>query len=436
LIERDGVRLHYLEWSPAREGRGPALLLLHGLSSNARVWERMAAQLPARRVIALDQRAHGLSDRPAAGYAMAELVADAAHAVDALGLGRPVVGGHSWGAAVALALAADRPELAAGLAFVDGPAGSFSRRMTWEEAAARMQPPLPVYADLEAAVEAQRSFLGDVWGEDLRGFVRSGLVETDGGLASTLTTTVRHEILAELYRFEPEALFAGVEGPILIAAAGRPWPGAPPELIAWRQQTVAEVERLRPDARVRWYDSLHDVPLFCPAELGSDVERLAIAAGFADVARDASALDGDWTRPAQSDEGAWDAKDVLAHLSSSQASLAAVIGAPPREAGGDGRPASLPRSQGEVAPEGRRGFDPDRWNASQVRRRRETPPAELVRELRDGAATIHAALMEHDLEAPTTVGPFAGVPIGEAMTRMLGHQRLHLAELRAALAAG
>ena len=411
------MRLHYLEWSPAREKREPPLLLLHGLSSNARVWERMAAQLPARRVVALDQRAHGLSDRPDAGYATAELVADAAHAVDALGLGRPVVAGHSWGAAVALAFAAGRPALAAGLVFVDGPAGSFGRRMTWEEASVRMQPPLPVYPDLEAAVEAQRSFLGDVWGEDLRGFVRTGLVETEGGLASTLTADVRREIVADLYHFEPEALFPRVEGPILMAVAGRPWPGAPPELIEWRRQTVADVQALRPDARVRWYDSLHDVPLFCPAELGSDVERLAIAAGFADVARAASTLDGEWSRPAQSDEGVWDARDLLAHLASSQVSLPAVIGAPRPEAGGEGRPA----------------FDADRWNASQVRRRREAPPAELVRELREGAAGIHAALMEHDLEAPTGVGPFASVPIGEAMMGMLGHQRLHLAELRAAL---
>ena len=414
------MRLHYLEWSPEHDVREPALLLLHGLSSNATVWRRMAAALPARRIVALDQRAHGRSDRPDTGYAVADLVGDAAHAIEALGLGRPVVAGHSWGAAIALALASDRPDLASGLAFVDGPAGSMSRRMTWEEAAARMQPPLPVYADLDAAVEAQRRFVAEAWGEDLRDFVRAGLVETEDGLASTLTAPVRLEVLTALYGFEPEGRFSLVDGPVLLAVAGRAWPGMPPELAEWRRTVVGEVERLRPDARSRWYDSLHDIPLISPGELAGDVERLAIAAGFADVARSAAALEGDWGRPAQSPEGDWSAKDVLAHLASTQVSLPAVIAAPPPPPGGDGRPA----------------FDPDRWNASQVRRRRETPPDELVRELREGAAGINGALMEHGLDDPTGGGPFAGLPAGEAMVRMLGHQRSHLAELRAALEAG
>src|SRR5438128_1848147 len=69
-LERDGTRLHYLEWlvegpPPPRTPEAP-LFLLHGLSSNARFWTRFAGRFPRRRVIALDQRSHGLSD-PARG---------------------------------------------------------------------------------------------------------------------------------------------------------------------------------------------------------------------------------------------------------------------------------------------------------------------------------------------------------------------------------
>jgi pimeloyl-ACP methyl ester carboxylesterase len=419
--ERAGVRLHWYEWRPDGPAREPALLLLHGLSSNARIWERMVAHLSGRRIVALDQRSHGLSDRPESGYALDDLVADAAGVIGELGLGRPLVAGHSWGAAVALALAAERPELAGGLVVVDGATSSFSRLMSWEEAAARMQPPLPTYADLDAAAAAEHEYLGETWGDDLRAFVRSGLVETQAGsLTPTLTAEVRLQILRQLFDFQPELEFANVEGPILLAMAGQVWPGAPKEFVERRRRAVEEVVELRPDAQVRWYESRHDVPLIRPAELAGDVERTAIAVAFRSLARDVAALAAsprsDWTRPAHGDEDGWTAKQLLAHLSSTQAALPAVIAAPPLTVNGD-RPA----------------FDPARWNASQLRRREERQPSELADEMRRGAEQIHAALLAADLALPAAAGTFAGLPLGEAMERMLEHQRAHQAELRAAL---
>jgi pimeloyl-ACP methyl ester carboxylesterase len=419
-VQRDRVRLHWLEWRPAERARTPALLLLHGLSSNARVWERLALHLPGRRVVALDQRSHGRSDRSATGYSLQELVADAAHVVRELGLGRPLVAGHSWGAMVALGLAAGHPDLASGLVFVDGPAVSFSRFMTWEQAAARMQPPLPVHRDLEEAIEAERRNLGDAWADDLRDFVRAGLVEVDGGLAPTLSAEVRLQVLRNLFDAQPELLFAQVEGPILLAMAGQLWPGAPADFAERRRRSVDEVVELRPDAQARWYESRHDVPLIRPAELAADVERTAIAAEFRSLARQAAALAAtaglDWARPAHGDGDGWDARNLLAHLSSTQAAMAGVVAAPP------------PAGDGE-----RPAFDPDRWNASQVRRRQERTPAELADEMRQGAEQLHAALLGADLGRPAGVGNFAGLPLGEAMERMLEHQRGHLSELRSVL---
>src|SRR5260370_17574256 len=75
-LEREGVRLHWLEWAPPGTPEPAALLLLHGLSSNARYWERVARRMTNRRLVALDQRSHGLSDAPPAGYGMAVLPAD------------------------------------------------------------------------------------------------------------------------------------------------------------------------------------------------------------------------------------------------------------------------------------------------------------------------------------------------------------------------
>src|SRR2546423_9796148 len=210
-LERGGVRLHYLEWLPESRAREPSLFLLHGLSSNARVWERLAAQHRGRRIVALDQRSHGRSDRPPGGYAAAELTADAAHAIRVLGLGRPLVAGHSWGGAVALELAADSPSLVSGLVIVDGPIGSMSAYATWEDVSQWMQPVLPTYGDLQAAAAAQATYLGAAWDDDLASFVEAGLVPIEGGYTSTLTAPVRLEILRALYDHQPEALFPQVD---------------------------------------------------------------------------------------------------------------------------------------------------------------------------------------------------------------------------------
>jgi pimeloyl-ACP methyl ester carboxylesterase len=418
-LERSGVRLHYLEWEPKAEPREPALFLLHGLSSNSLVWARVAAQLGTRRIVALDQRSHGLSDRPSEGYGSDELVADAAHAIEELGLGRPLVGGHSWGASVALELAASRPDLASGLVFVDGPAVPISRVMSWEEASERMQPPFPIYAGLEQAVEAQRQYLGEAaWDDDLQEFVRAGLAEVDGGLTSTLSVAVRLQILERMFQFDPLTHFPRVEGPVLLAVAGQLWPGAPSEFAESRRRAVEEVVANRPDIQVRWYDSRHDIPLIQPRALAADVERTATAAGFASLAHETARLDGDWRRPVHGDGEGWVARDLLAHLASTQSSLAAVVTAEPREDGGEkARPA----------------FDPDRWNAAQVSRRREVPPEELLLELQRGGSTLHAALMGVDLGRPVAVGRYSGRPVTEVMELMASHQRTHLAELKTAL---
>jgi pimeloyl-ACP methyl ester carboxylesterase len=422
-LERDGVRLHYLEWRSGGNAGAPAppVLLLHGLSSNARVWERVAQRLPGLRLVALDQRSHGLSDRPDTGYALDDVVADAAHAVRELGLGRPLVAGHSWGAEVALAFAAGHPDLASGVAIVDGPTASFSRFMTWEEAEVRMQPPLPTYSNLAEAEAEQRRYIGEAWADDLGEFVRAGLVDTpDGGLAPTLTAPVRLQILRHLYAFQPELLFADVQGPVLIALAAQLWPGAPTEFVERRRRSAEEVVELRPDARLRWYDSRHDIPLIRPTELAGDLERTALAAGFGIVATEAAAVAGraglDWARPAQADVDGWSAHDLLSHLASAQASLAGMVSAPPRAAD---------------AP----AFDPDRWNAGQVRRRAEATPAALAQEMRRGTEHLHAALMDVDLEATTGAGRYAGQPVRAAIAHLLEHQQTHLEELKTALAA-
>jgi len=412
-FERDGVRLHYLEWEAAETNAEP-ILYLHGLSSNARYWERVAARLGGRRMLALDQRSHGRSESPPTGYLHEDLVADAAALFDRADLGRAVVAGHSWGAAVALELAAARPDLVSGLAFIDGPAASMSEVLSWEQAQQVMQPALPRYASLQEAIAAKKKELEweRSWGEDLVPFVEAGLVPADGGYVLTLTEAVRFEILKQLFHYHPELLWPRVESPIAILLAESDTPFG-----RWKRRSEKSIRELRPDVHVRWLRSPHDIPLHLPDQVALELERLSLRAGFADLARQVGSLAGDWERPTAA-EG-WSAHDLLAHISSTQGALAATVASA----------AAGPASSGAGEP-----FDPDRWNASQVRRRRERSVADLLVEVSEGTAGFEEALAAADLSRPATIGSFAGLPLAAALSGLLEHQRAHLADLRAALA--
>ena len=269
-LEREGVRLHWLEWAPPGTPEPPAFLLLHGLSSNARYWERVARRMTNRRLVALDQRSHGLSDAPPTGYGLDVLAADAGHGIRELGLSRPVVVGHSWGGTVALEVGARQAELVSGVAVMDGPIASMSERITWEDASRMMQPPLPRYRSFEEAFEAKRQELGEAWGEDLQQFVKSGLRRDGDSWVLTLVAPVRLQILEQLYRFRPEVALANIEVPLLVGLAA-----SDTAMRAWKEEGARRVQETRPDAAIRWYESRHDIPLVRPDEVATDLEALA-----------------------------------------------------------------------------------------------------------------------------------------------------------------
>ena len=269
-LDREGVRLHWLEWTPSGTPELPAFLLLHGLSSNARYWERVARRMTNRRLVALDQRSHGLSDAPSTGYGLDVLAADAGHVIRKLGLDRPVVVGHSWGGTVALEVGAKLADLVSGVAVMDGPIGSMSERITWEDASRMMQPPLPRYRSFEEAFEASRLMLGEAWGEDLQAFVKAGLRRDGDFWVLTLTAPVRLQILEQLYRFRPEVALAAIDAPLLVGLAG-----ADAGMRAWKEEGARRTQEIRADADIRWYESRHDIPLIRPDEVARDLESLA-----------------------------------------------------------------------------------------------------------------------------------------------------------------
>ncbi|MFD3337093.1 alpha/beta fold hydrolase [Streptomyces sp. NPDC058700] len=120
-VERDGVRLSCRDWS----GSGPPVVLLHGLTGHAGEWDTLAQALsPRYRVVAVDQRGHGASERLPHEVSRAAYVADVLAVIDQLDLRRPVLAGQSLGGHTAMLTAAAHPHLVRALILIEaGPGG-------------------------------------------------------------------------------------------------------------------------------------------------------------------------------------------------------------------------------------------------------------------------------------------------------------------------
>ena len=111
-------RFHFLEWGDLG---APPVLLLHGGNQSAHSWDLVSLHLADRfRVIALDQRGHGDSEWARdSDYTSHAMASDAEAIVAALGLGQPIVFGHSMGGRNTLRLALDHSDVARALVIVD-----------------------------------------------------------------------------------------------------------------------------------------------------------------------------------------------------------------------------------------------------------------------------------------------------------------------------
>jgi len=119
FLEVDGVQLHYSD-----QGKGRPIVLIHGNAVSGDDWNTSGVVellLRSHRVIIFDRPGFGYSERPRGHLWTAAQQAELLHkALRQLGIERPVVVGHSWGAIVALALAEHHQAEVAGLVLLSG----------------------------------------------------------------------------------------------------------------------------------------------------------------------------------------------------------------------------------------------------------------------------------------------------------------------------
>jgi pimeloyl-ACP methyl ester carboxylesterase len=263
-----GLDLSVRQW---QGGRPPSFLLVHGLASNARTWDGVASQINrlGHRVVAVDQRGHGLSSKPDSGYGFDEVSEDLRALIDVLDLGRPVLAGQSWGGNVVLHLAARRPQAIRGLVLVDGGFIDLASRPngSWDQVAIDLRPPNLTGTPLSQMRERMKSFHPGWPDEAIEATLANFEHLPDGTVRPWLSLDRHMQILRALWEQRPADLYAQVTTPTLIAVADNHGRGPPGQR---KEEEVSRAQAGMPGARLRWFhDTAHDIHVERPADLAA-----------------------------------------------------------------------------------------------------------------------------------------------------------------------
>ena len=273
-----GVRLRARRIASASND-APALILHHGLASSQRIWDLMLPGLARRfRVVTFDARGHGLSAKPATGYGFDHVTADALAVIKAARLRRPIVVGHSWGADVALALAAGHPRAVSGAVLVDG--GVFRLRSsfaTWEAAKRQLAPPLLAGTPLDSFRAGLARWSPVPLTPEVEAIFLSLMrVDGRGRIHPRLSRANHFRILRAIWDQDAPALHAVLTVPTLaILAHGSADAAA---FDAAKREAVQRLKAAGSPATFVWVEGIHDLPIQRPDVL---VRRLTRFAGSA-----------------------------------------------------------------------------------------------------------------------------------------------------------
>lgn len=255
----EGVMLSAIPWN--LEGPLTPVLLVHGLASNARLWDGVASVLAdlGHPVVAVDQRGHGLSSKPSSGYDFPTITRDLTRLISRLGWEDrpPMVAGQSWGGNVVLDLAARHPSVASGVTLVDGGTIHLSARFAdWPTCAAALAPP-PLAGTPYAQIEGwMRSSHAD-WPEaGIEGTLANMEVLEDGTVRPWLSRDNHMQILRHLWEHDPRSLYPMVDVPVLVLVASDK---SNTRWMAGKREEVAAASAALASSKVEWIEGDHDL---------------------------------------------------------------------------------------------------------------------------------------------------------------------------------
>jgi pimeloyl-ACP methyl ester carboxylesterase len=247
FVELGGIKIHYLD----HPGGEPALVLLPGLSATAPIFEDLigAGLSPRFRAVTVDLRGRGESDGPPAGfdpaspaanYTMAEHAADVVGLLDALGLRRVVLVGHSFGGMLALYLAAHHPERFPRIVVLDAATRDLLQPML-----ARLGVEVPSWDAYLTAVR-QLPYLRDRWEPGLERYFRNYVrIGPDGRVRQLVKPEAILAAVEGILVEDWEQIVAAIRQPVLLINAIDPYGPVGSEPFLPREQAMATVEALK-----------------------------------------------------------------------------------------------------------------------------------------------------------------------------------------------
>lgn len=253
----DGVRLHVRRWRPTNE-QGAPFLAVHGLASNARLWDGVAQRLAAagHEVAAVDLRAHGRSD-PSDRLDRATLCDDLGTVIRELELDRPIALGQSWGGNLVVELADRAPDTVRSVVAVDGGTIELADRYpdadtAWQELAPPRWDELR-FSDVADRLEQQLAG----WPPEARAAQLANLVAQPDGTAASVLTRARHRrILTDLHGHRPSRQLARLTLPVLLLQVA----GDDDTWATSRRRRSEQATLDNPRVRLHWiHDRHHDV---------------------------------------------------------------------------------------------------------------------------------------------------------------------------------
>jgi pimeloyl-ACP methyl ester carboxylesterase len=197
----------------------------------------------------------------------------------AVGLRRPVVVGHSWGANVALELAARHPKTLAGAILLDGGFVNLRDRLDWPTARQVLAPPELRGMPAHEFLRRLRSRLGDVLEitpEIEAVFLSLMRVDAHGRIHPRLSRANHLRILHALWAQDALGLLRAVRVPTLVL--GVRFPAHAPDSAEFMRQKIRAariVRRIGGRVRFEWIEGIHDVPLQRPAAVAARILRFA-----------------------------------------------------------------------------------------------------------------------------------------------------------------
>jgi non-heme chloroperoxidase len=228
-----GLQVHYAEQG---DPGGEPIVFLPAYADSWFSYSRVLALLPTRyHAFAVDQRGHGDSERPACCYTVDDFTADTVAFLDAMGLQRATLVGHSGSCFTARRAAATHPERVARLVLSGSPAGSLP-----EPVAAWLQATMGALADPVPA-DFIRSFQAGAAHVLLPEAFREGLVSESGKLPARVWRDAAEGLVA----FDDAAELGRIAAPTLLV-----WGDRDGLLPSQEQQRLAAAI---PDARSRVY---------------------------------------------------------------------------------------------------------------------------------------------------------------------------------------